>query len=192
MLFEPLASQSPRYEKGLSDLLSQHPEFILRPHALGKVSGQITISMSPGEVSSTTLTDMTGVEGVVHLETGIYTIDDLIQNHGLPIPQLIKIDTQGSELAILQGAATYLNQVEVLVLEAWLLRGYGATTPLFHELVSYLLPFGFHLWDLGGCYRNEKGVLVSQDMLFVNAEKFYREGADWIHSWDYPNLQRGN
>src|SRR5581483_8661208 len=57
------------------------------------------------------------------------TIDGYRREHGLPVPELLKIDTQGLELRILQGAEQTLPGVEVILVETWLRRGYGPETP---------------------------------------------------------------
>jgi hypothetical protein len=93
----------------------------------------------------------------------------VVEEFRLPIPQVIKMDTQGCELNILQGAAKSLAKVEVLLLECWLTRAYGPSTPLLLEVADWLQGFDFHLWDLGNAWRDSAGVLVAQDCLFLNA-----------------------
>jgi len=68
----------------------------------------------------------------------------------------------------LRGFEKNLAGVEVLLLETWLSRGYGPNTPLIHELIEFLLPHGFYMFELGSCYRNSEGSLISQDFFFVN------------------------
>ena len=59
------------------------------------------------------------------------TIDYVIEEFRLPVPQVIKMDTQGCELSILQGATRTLPQVDVLLLECWLDASlWPTTTPL--------------------------------------------------------------
>jgi len=98
------------------------------------------------------------------------TIDDAIARLGLPHPQVIKIDTQGSELSILKGAVKTLPKVDVLFLECWLYRGYGKKTPLLTEIADWLLSFNFRLWDLADAYRDQAGVLTTLDCIFVNTQ----------------------
>jgi hypothetical protein len=97
------------------------------------------------------------------------TIDYVVEEFRIPIPQVIKMDTQGCELNILQGATKSLPQVEVLLLECWLSRAYGQSTPLLLEVADWLRKVDFYLWDLGNAWRDPSGVLVAQDCLFLNA-----------------------
>ncbi|QWD23675.1 FkbM family methyltransferase [Polynucleobacter paneuropaeus] len=45
------------------------------------------------------------------------TLDIMVEDHNLPLPDLIKLDTQGSELDILEGFTKNLNYVSLLYLE---------------------------------------------------------------------------
>jgi hypothetical protein len=103
------------------------------------------------------------------VEVKMLTLDRAMRELHLPVPQVIKIDTQGCELNILKGARKTLPGVSALVLECWLMRCYGPNTPLLIEVANFLRKFDFHLWDFGGEWRDEKGVLGAQDCVFLNA-----------------------
>jgi hypothetical protein len=87
---------------------------------------------------------------------------------GLPVPQVVKIDTQGCELEILRGAEQTLPQIDLLLLECWLARSYGSATPLWLEVADWLNARDFHLWDVGHGWRAPDGTLISQDCFFLN------------------------
>ena len=99
---------------------------------------------------------------VIEVET--VPLDAYRTEHRLAPPDLIKIDTQGSELRILQGAARTFEQATVLIVEAWLERAYGPGTPLLHELILLLAEKGYLVADTIGEYR-EGPRLVSVDLL---------------------------
>jgi len=63
---------------------------------------------------------------------------DTLINEGYPIPQHIKIDTDGSELAVLQGCEKMLKEVESLCVEVndWTIVGWLGSRG-FHEDVRY-------------------------------------------------------
>jgi FkbM family methyltransferase len=69
-----------------------------------------------------------------------YTIDDLIENFGLPIPNHLKIDVDGIEFQVLKGAAQTLANPLVRSIIVELAEGERAT-----EVTDYLLNKDFEL-----------------------------------------------
>lgn len=169
-LFEPLIDHSPSYQLKMRTTLARHPNFRLHKVALGAECKKTSMFMYPDNlVGSTALPLQSTPVDARRVEVDMLTIDYVIQEFQLPVPQVIKMDTQGCELSVLQGATRTLPQVDVLLLECWLTRAYGETTPLLLEIAEWLREFHFHLWDLGNPWRDPQGVLVAQDCLFLNA-----------------------
>ena len=165
-LFEPQANIEPEYQEKISGLVSRSPNASLHTTAIGSKVGTVTFNLSDNPVGSTSLTPANPAR-YQQVESPLATLDSVIEQ-GAAIPQLVKMDIQGAELDALRGFEKNLAEVEVLLLETWLSRGYGPNTPLIHELIEFLLPYDFHMFDLGSCYRNPAGNLVSQDFFFVN------------------------
>ena len=143
--------------------------------AIGAVQGTATMRVFPDPVGSTALTGVWGDEPL--LQVPQMTIDSLVAS-GKPIPSLIKADTQGSELDILKGADLILPQVGFLLLETWIVRGYGEATPLFSEIVQHLYARGFVPYDFGDTYR-EDGASIAQDVWFINVRQ--SRGKPWFY-----------
>ena len=133
---------------------------------------------------------------VQSIRVPITTLDELVRAHGLPRPNLLKIDAQGSEFSILHGAEGILDSIDVLLLETWLWRAYEGKTPLLLEIASWLAGRGFFLWDLADPYRDSADVLASVDCFFVNAQSMapyvtyrtYRALVDNIETGDRARL----
>lgn len=169
-LFEPLIDHCTEYRDKMATTLARHPEFRLHKVALGAECKKTTMFVYPENlVGSTALPLGVTPAGARRVEVDMLTIDYAIEEFRLPIPQVIKMDTQGCELSVLQGATRSLPKIEVLLLECWLTRAYGPATPLLLEVAEWLRRFDFHLWDLGNAWRDPSGVLVAQDCLFLNA-----------------------
>jgi FkbM family methyltransferase len=169
-LFEPLVDHAPFYRTEMEMALSQHSNFRLHKVALGAECKRTCMYLYPENVVGSTALPLGATPPNARaVEIDMLTLDYAVEEFRLPIPQVIKMDTQGCELNILQGSTRTLPQVEVLLLECWLTRAYGNTTPLLLEVADWLRQLDFHLWDLGNPWRDPAGVLVAQDCLFLNA-----------------------
>jgi FkbM family methyltransferase len=169
-MFEPLIDYSPKYRLKMDTTLARHPRFRLHKVALGAECKKTFMFLYPNNVvGSTALALDYTPNDSRRVEIDMLTLDYAVEEFQLPVPQVIKMDTQGCELNILQGATKTLPRVDVLLLECWLTRAYGPSTPLLLEVANWLRGMDFHLWDVGNTWRDEQGVLVTQDCLFLNA-----------------------
>ncbi|MBE9195026.1 MULTISPECIES: FkbM family methyltransferase [Synechocystis] len=167
-LFEPLVDHVPDYQGLMAETLRVYPSFHLYKYALGDRDGTITVNVFNDPASSTTLAMPQGSPPTKAVQVPLLTLDSALAKLHLPQPQVIKIDTQGNELAILRGAPQTLTKVDVLFLECWLYRGYGPGTPLLTEIANWLLPLNFRLWDVSEPYRGPQGELTTLDCIFIN------------------------
>jgi FkbM family methyltransferase len=173
-LFEPLVDHVPEYASSMALNLASHPAFVLHKLALSASSGEIAFNVFPSPTASTSLDVAAGLPGVRPLRVPSMTLEDVVLTRALPVPQVVKVDVQGGELAVLQGARSILPEIDVLLLECWTWRGYGPRTPLVGEIVAWLAKAGFSLWDVGDSYRDPDGVLASVDCVFVNVRTMVR------------------
>ena len=93
-------------------------------------------------------------------------------------PDFIKIDTQGSELQILQGAEQLLRQASPIVLaETWCTEVYSGM-PLTHDVMAFMYQLGYQVFDLNVAAAwqhsnkmltevNCKSKTIGFDLLFV-------------------------
>jgi FkbM family methyltransferase len=172
-LFEPLCEVNAWYKEGLDELKSRPGvQVTVHPIALDTTVSTAKFGVSPDPMGSSLLatTASEWFPTIVEVETA--PLDKFVEEHRLPMPQLIKIDTQGSELRILESGEHTLEQAEVLIIEAWLERGYGPATPLLHELVDWLARRNFLVIDFASEYRNEKGRLIAKDLVFARPDLF--------------------
>jgi FkbM family methyltransferase len=109
-------------------------------------------------------------------------LDNQLIKNGIKDVDMIKIDTQGSELSILQGSEKILrNSVFGLQIEVEFSEIYR-NQPLFSDVDNFLRKLGFQLFDLYPCYlerkagkrcREIKGQMVFADAIYLkNLEKF--------------------
>lgn len=108
--------------------------------------------------------------------TDFYSDDkiDIIKQEAIPLDNifsrdsefdLIKIDTQGSELDIISGGKRLCKKSKGIILEVSL-RPYNLGAPLYDDVISFMDEFGFIASDILGESFNHGS--HQQDILFIN------------------------
>lgn len=92
------------------------------------------------------------------------TLDEVAA--GLSGPLLIKLDVQGAELQVLEGAHKTLERCEVVQLEVAMLP-YNEGAPTFLETISYMDKRDFVPLDFSGFSRPNGRDLVQVDIIFT-------------------------
>lgn len=94
-------------------------------------------------------------------------IDSLVKSRGLTGPFLLKLDTHGFEVPILEGASDVLAQTALLVVEVYNFR-VAPDSLRFHEMCAYLEGRGFRCVDLcDPLYRKIDGAFWQMDLFFA-------------------------
>ena len=87
--------------------------------------------------------------------------------------ELIKLDTQGSELDILKGGKNLVSKSSAVILEVSYVE-YNLESPLAEEVIDYMKNVGFDIYiEIGEHYSNEpqwKDIIVQKDLLFYRQE----------------------
>ena len=168
--YEPL---SDAYEK-LIRLHSADSAFEARKKAIGDSDGTISINVSKNSVSSSILPILK--EHVTAAPESSYSGTETV-----PIAKLdsefpksstagsnifLKIDVQGYESKVLDGAGAFLKEVKVLETEMSFVPLYDGQI-LFEELYHRLCAAGFECIDLSPVFRSQDSRLLQVDGLFV-------------------------
>ncbi len=155
------------------------------PHALGEHDGEravLNITRQPG--CSSLLKPNAAVcsaypygpqlDVLANYPVELARLDSICRAEGLR-PDVLKIDTQGTELAILRGAGDLLSHMLVVELEVEFVEQYEGQ-PLFSDVDQFMRRNGFGLRGLKrSCWRMREGVgrtshggqLVHADALYV-------------------------
>jgi len=97
-----------------------------------------------------------------HVMKKTITLDTLVKQQNIPYPELIKMDTQGSELDIIKGASEVLKHCRYLILELQDIE-YNRGAPLAPFVIEYLQKMGYML------FKEKFSVNVADaDYMFVN------------------------
>lgn len=97
------------------------------------------------------------------------TLDDYCAKHSIPLPDLIKIDTQGSELDILLGGQKAMANAKLIILECPVLE-YNIGAPKFQEYIEFMRKHNYlphSVVELHWMGSNVGNVLIQMDIAFV-------------------------
>lgn len=125
------------------------------------------------------------------LREHVKTLDMITQEKFVTDVDFIKLDTQGSELAILEGGLKTLPQVFGIQIEVEFIEMYK-NQPLFRDVDAFLSKAGFQLMDLRRFYWKQKdyydfvgkGQLIFADALYFKKKDIF---ADHLASREDPS-----
>lgn len=98
------------------------------------------------------------------------TLDAIVFERKFPLPDFIKLDTQGSEIDILNGAADCLFHAVFVYIECSLVN-YNDGAPQLTEMIAFMNSRGFVAWDIGEEHR-KAGALIQLDVLFIRRKAY--------------------
>lgn len=173
-LVEPQIELKPFLDK----FCAKAPGSKLFPAAAGAEIGELTLSISPDSIGSSFLTPehlKTAGKCVEQRRVPVVTIDSLIQQHDVPIPDLVKLDVEGFELEVLTAATKCFGNTEVFILEVAFFP-YLPELPLFDEIHDFMLHHGYVVYDVVGLKRRA-GILGRADIAFAKKDGMLRARA---------------
>lgn len=98
------------------------------------------------------------------------TVDDEVSDRGLSPPYLLKLDTHGFELPILEGSRNTLAAASLVVIEAYNFK-LTADSLKFHEMCTYMEEKGFSCIDIiEPMHRPGDKVFWQMDLVFMPSD----------------------
>lgn len=175
-LIEPLAEWNPAIQETYHAAgVSYH----LLNEAASSAPGTVTLllkSVLPGPNVSHAFMVEGEPTGPQYRRVGATTLDAALKGRDLPMPFLVKVDVDGAEMQVLEGARETLGNASLVMLEASVVN--------LIERGAVMDGLGFQLCELVDlCYYDRR--FVQADMVFVSKKiikdhqlEFYRDGFD--------------
>jgi|TARA_B100001093_G_scaffold483503_1_gene516067 FkbM family methyltransferase len=108
-------------------------------------------------------------EGLIPQKRKTTTLNQIVEKNNLPLPHLIKIDTQGSEIDILKGSDRVLKNCKILYLECPISANFNENNFKISDYVSFVKDLGFIPHDINQIHHYH-GFLTHLDIMFVRKE----------------------
>ncbi|MFZ9956816.1 MAG: FkbM family methyltransferase [Flavobacteriales bacterium] len=111
----------------------------------------------------------------------ITTINHLIDEGKIVVPDLVKIDVQGLELEVLKGANKILGKTDVFIIECNFFEfDLHPGMPEIYEVIKFMHDHNYVLYDFAGFLRRASGSDLGQcDAVFVKRDSVLRENKQW-------------
>lgn len=171
---EPLSDAYPHLERRAKG----DPSWTTVNAAVGAAPGVIEINVAANSYSSSVLpmTDAhrlaaPGSDFVRSEQVPLTTVAALVEEHRVdPSRTLLKIDTQGYEAAVLDGAAAVLDQIAAVQMELSTVPLYDGQ-PLYDDMVGRMRAAGFAIFALEGGFSDPRtGRMLQCDGFFVRTD----------------------
>lgn len=160
VLFEPLQERQP----DLAQLQRRHKDVSIEvvPSVVGEKPGNVPFAVASDLDGSAV--DISGGNESARTVT-MTSLDDAVRQHTGIKPYLIKLDTHGYEVPILEGAKQVLLQTDLLIIEVYGQR-IAKNALLFYELCNFLDQQGFRPIDIVDTMRRPADYTFWQCDLF--------------------------
>ncbi len=142
--------------------------------AAGGAPGETRITVHRAPEMSSVLGPWIGDRGGDVRSVPVVRVDDAVSERSLPGPYLLKVDVEGAELRVLDGAPEVLAAADVVLLEVRLFELVPGGAQL-HDVIPYMKERGFVAYDLfGGALRLSDGALAVTNIAFVREDGRFR------------------
>jgi len=106
-------------------------------------------------------------ENLQTIPAKVWSLDDLLVEYCLPVPEMVKIDAEGFDLKVLRGAKTLLGKTDVFLLEAAVLCSYENSVA---AIIKFMAENDYRLIDITDINRSPKdNVLWLTELAFLRS-----------------------
>lgn len=164
VLFDPLRENV----KHLNDIKIEFPNVSYHLCALGEENSELELNVHSDQTSKYE-SEWRGTKRIVP----VHTLDSFVNNNKNNSIYFMKIDVQGAELDVLNGATEILKFCKIIQIEISFRKVYN-NAPIAHEIISYLSDKGFRIFDIvSAIKRKEDRALLQVDMFFVSDNSLF-------------------
>jgi FkbM family methyltransferase len=155
-------------ESYVKDLLETNSKIRFFPCGAGSESGSLKFTITSRDDSSNFLISSVDANnaGYEQIDVEVVTLNELVSKHNLPQPDIIKIDAEGFDLKVLEGADNFFGKTEIFMVEAAVVAKVIENS--FLKVVEFMNLRGYKLFDITDMNRPfEPRVLWLTELVFI-------------------------
>ena len=160
-------------KKSFEDILKANPKVQFHAVGAGEKEGSFKFTLvNRDDSSSFRYTDEEAkAAGFEQIEIPVVTLNGLLANSDLPVPDIIKIDAEGLDIEVLQGASNYFGKTEIFMVEAAVVCKEFSND--FLKVINFMDQKGYRLFEITDLNRPlEPKVLWLVELVFVKKNGF--------------------
>ena len=155
-------------KKSMLDILDNNNKVTFYPYGAGSKKGSFNFTIVDRDDScSFRYTEAEAKEqGFKQIVIPVVTLNDLLSENNLPTPDIIKIDAEGLDIEVLQGASNCFGKTEVFMVEAGVVNKQFDNS--FLKLINFMDENNYRLFEITDLNRPfQPKVLWLVELVFV-------------------------
>lgn len=160
-------------KKSFQDILDMNPKVQYFPLGAGEKEGSFhfTIVDRDDSCSFRYSQEEAKAAGFEQIEIPVVTLNNLLANSDFPVPDIIKIDAEGLDIAVLKGASNFFGITEIFMVEAGVVNKIFDNS--FLKLINFMDEKGYRLFEITDLNRPfSPSVLWLVELVFVKKNGF--------------------
>lgn len=160
-------------KKSFQDILDTNSRVKFYPIGAGEKEGsfQFTIVDRDDSCSFRYTQEEAKAAGFKQIEIPVVTLNNLLSNSELPVPDIIKIDAEGLDIEVLKGASNFFGKTEIFMVEAGVVN--KSFNNSFLKLINFMDEKNYRLFDITDINRPfQPQVLWLVELVFVKKNGF--------------------
>jgi FkbM family methyltransferase len=152
----------------LTDILESNKKVTFHAFGAGETEGsfQFTIHDRDDSCSFKYTEEEANAKGFKQLILPVVTLNKLLSESQLPVPDIIKIDAEGLDIQVLNGASNYFGKTEIFMVEAGVVN--KSFDNSFLKIINYMDEKGYRLFEITDLNRPyHPKVLWLVELVFV-------------------------
>jgi FkbM family methyltransferase len=170
VLIEPLTEKAELLRKNF-----QPPKYLIYEYVLSSKREAVDFEINDATETSSILKIKREMPELADVDIGSKnisqlfsnTLDNVVHDAGIKIVDLLKLDVQGAELMVLQGAKNILMQTQMVWIEVSFKPLYENSCTFF-DIYSLFLSSNFKFMGMEPIFYAPDGELLQSDALFIN------------------------